>query len=201
VHAANTTYTKNQLDKLGNAIIFLCNKMGIYGPVSKTQVLKLVYILEEFSIRQWGTPFFGLHFKVWKMGPVSPDLYLEFTEGPSLLSAYIAVENQDQRTVVAPLRAFNDDEFSDQEMALLEQVAERFKTCTAKELINFTHRTNTPWYVTAQRHGLVDILESGQLNTTEIDVDFEAILEGDQAKLSRYHGYLEFLHQSQTLLS
>lgn len=116
----NTVYTKNQLDKLGNAIIFLCNKMSLFGPVSKTQVLKLGYILEEFSIRQWGTPFFGLHFKVWKMGPVSPDLYLEFTEGPSLLSAFITVQYQDQRTVVSPAKPFCDDEFSDQELALLE---------------------------------------------------------------------------------
>ena len=82
----NSIYTKGQIDKLGNAIIFLCEKMG---PLSKTKLLKLIYLVEESSVKKYGAPFFSLRFDVWKLGPVSRDLYTEITSEPFLLEDYI----------------------------------------------------------------------------------------------------------------
>jgi uncharacterized phage-associated protein len=180
------TYTTNQIDKLGNAIIFLCQQLHDGSPVSKTHILKLIFILEELSIRNKGIPFFGLKFELWKLGPVSPDLYIELTEEPNLLASFIRVDNNEGRTEVVPISAFSDNEFSDSEMELLEKVAERFKYCTAKELINFTHRKDTPWYLTAQKHGLLEVLEAGKINSTDIEVDLAEAISSDEIKLSLY---------------
>jgi uncharacterized phage-associated protein len=60
-------YTQNQLSKLGNAIIYLCN--SIEKP-TKTHLLKLIFIIEEISIMKFGIPFFNLRFDVWKLGPI-----------------------------------------------------------------------------------------------------------------------------------
>lgn len=195
------SYTANQIDKLGNAIIFLCGKLKGFSPVSKTHILKLVFILDEFAIRQWGIPFFGMNYKVWKLGPVSPDLFYELSDVPNLLAPFIRVENFEGKTEVVPMKEFSDDEFSDRELELLEKVGERFKTCTAGDLINFTHRENTPWFLTAQKHGLVEQLNSGQINTTDIDVEFESIIAEDEARLSLYHAHQEYLRQIQHLKS
>jgi uncharacterized phage-associated protein len=193
------TYTTNQIDKLGNAIIFLCQRLNDGEKVSKTQILKIVYILEELSICNTGIPFFGLKFDLWKLGPVSPDLYYDLSEEPNLLASFIRVEKHQERTDVIPLKDFSDDEFSDQEMELLEKVADRFKYCTARELINFTHRKDTPWYLTAQKHGLLEILEAGKINTTDIEVDLTEGIASDENKMSLYKAHQEFLTQTQSL--
>lgn len=193
------SYTTNQIDKLGNAIIFLCQKLHDGSPVSKTHILKLIFILEELSIRNTGIPFFGLKFELWKLGPVSPDLYIELTEEPNLLASFIRVENHEGRTEVVPISAFSDNEFSDSEMELLEKVADRFKYCTAKELINFTHRKDTPWYLTAQKHGMLEVLEAGKINTTDIEVDLAEAIASDDIKLSLFKAHQEFLIQTQSL--
>lgn len=193
-------YTKNELDKLGNALIFLCQKLSPYNQVSKTHLLKLIFIIEEVSIKKFGVPFFNLRFDVWKLGPVSKDLFVELSDEPALLFDYLTKEEVEKgRFSICPKREFSDDEFTDNEMEILEQVAERFKYCTAKELINFTHRKNSPWYNAAQKHGLVDALESGQINTTDIEIDLSEIIQEEEDKLAIYKSHKEFLIQSKSL--
>ena len=193
-------YTKNDLDKLGNALIFLCQKLSPFTEVSKTHLLKLIFIIEETSVMRFGIPFFNLRFDVWKLGPVSKDLFVELSDEPTLLADYIRKDETEKgRFTICPQRDFSDDEFSDQEIGLMEEVAERFKYCTAKELINFTHRKNSPWYLTAQKHGVVEALEAGQMNTTNIEIDLSDFISEDEQKLSLYHTHKEFLSQSKSL--
>lgn len=193
-------YTKSEIDKLGNAIVFLCQKLSPYTPVSKTHLLKLIFIIEEIAVQRFGVPFFNLRFDVWKLGPVSKDLYVELTDEPNLLSEYISKEQVDEsKFVICPKHEFSDDEFSDNEMKLLEEIAERFKYCTAKELINFTHRKNSPWFNTAQKHGLVDALEAGKITTTDIEIDLSEMIQEEDQKLALYKSHKEFLVQSKSL--
>ncbi|HSC53294.1 MAG TPA: Panacea domain-containing protein [Phnomibacter sp.] len=195
------SYTKNQIDKLGNAIIFLCEKLLPYTQISKTHILKLVFILEEISVKRFGIPFFGLRFDVWKLGPVSKDLYIDLSGEPNLLSAFIDISNNADRSIISPKLPFSDDEFNDIEIQLMEDIAERFKYCTATELINFTHRKDSPWFVTAQRHGLVEILEAGETNATNIEIDLSELIKEDEAKLAIYRSHQEFLKQTKSLKS
>lgn len=193
-------YTRNELDKLGNALIFLCRKLAPHTQVSKTHLLKLIFIIEEISVKRYGIPFFNLRFDVWRLGPVSRDLFVELSDQPVLLSDYILKKPVDNdKFMICPAREFSDDEFSDNEMKLLEEVAERFQYCTAKELINFTHRKNTPWYNAAQKHGLVEALENGTINTTDIEIDLSELIQEEEDKLALYQSHKEFLSQAKSL--
>ncbi len=192
-------YTDNQISKLGNALIFLCENMG--EPISKTHMLKLIYIIEEISIKKFGIPFFGLKFDLWKLDPVSTDLFVELSDEPSMLAAFLSRECKNNNFYMVPKKPFCDDEFSDLEIELLHEITNRFKYCTASELINYTHRRNTPWYNTAVKHDMLDVLESGKLNTTDIEIDLAGLLEGDEEKRSVYNEYKEFLSLSKSLKS
>jgi len=192
------TYTRSQLDKLGNTIIYLCDRVK---PLSKTHLLKLIFIIEEASIRKYGLPFFDLRFDVWKLGPVSKDLFVELTEEPGLLAQYIGKETRDGKIFIVSRQPFNDDEFTDQEIALLTEVVDRFKYCTAGELVSFTHKKDTPWYNTAQRHGVLELLEEGRMNTTDIEIDLSEIIRDDKEKLALYRSHKEFLSRSRSLKS
>ena len=102
----NNKYSRNQIDKLGNGLIYLIEKMGF---LPKTSLLKLVYILDEYSVKKRGFPMFNLQYEIWKYGPVCQDLYIEFNDGASLLKDYIKSEVIDNSTHVSPINSFNDD--------------------------------------------------------------------------------------------
>ena len=54
------------MQKIGNALVYLSSHIS---DLSKTKLLKLVYLLDEVSIRKSGVPIFNLTYKVWKFGP------------------------------------------------------------------------------------------------------------------------------------
>ena len=195
-------YTKNQIDKLGNALIYLCKKMQEVGePVSKTHLLKLVFIIEEIAVKKYGIPFFDLRFDVWKLGPVSKDLFVELSEEPDLLASYISRQIVNGNVYIQAKKEFSDDEFNDKELELLEDISKRFLYCTAKELINFTHRSDSIWYKTALRNGVLDLLEKGQMTTTDIEIPLHEIIEDEKEKLALYQNHKEFMAFSKSLKS
>jgi uncharacterized phage-associated protein len=191
-------YTQSQLDKLGNTLIYLCKNLE---RPTKTHLLKLVFIIEEISIIKFGIPFFDLRFDVWKLGPVSTDLFAELSDELTLLAPYISKETKGDMVVITPKKEFSDDEFSDNEMSLLKETTDRFKYCTARELINFTHKKDSPWYNTALRNGVLEALEAGKMNTTDIEINMAELIEEDQVKTMLYNSHKEFLIQSKSLKS
>lgn len=193
---STSIYTRDQLDKLGNAIIFLCERIN---PLSKTKLLKLVYLIEETSIKKFGAPFFNLRFDVWRLGPVSKDLYAEITSELNLLNDYIDREVKNDMINVVAKKSFSDDEFSDNEIKLLEQIASTFKYSSADELIKLTHRTHSPWYSAAYENGLLEPFEKGLATTSDVEIDFSKMLKDDQEKLSLYQQNKEFLDNSRKL--
>ncbi|MBC7588668.1 MAG: SocA family protein [Chitinophagaceae bacterium] len=162
-------------------------------PLSKTHLLKLVFIIEEISIKKYGVPFLGLRFDVWKLGPVSKDLFVELSGEPYLLQEFIDVEVKDTNTIIHPKKEFCDDEFNDLEMNLLNEVTTRFLYCTAKELINHTHKKDSPWYNTAMRNGILELLESGKMTTTDIPIDLFETIKDDEQKCLLYQNHQDFV--------
>jgi uncharacterized phage-associated protein len=192
----NSIYTKEQIDKLGNAIIFLCERIK---PLSKTKLLKLIYLIEESAVKKHGTPFFNLRFDVWRLGPVSRDLYAEITGELSLLEDYIEKVEMNGNINVVAKKYFSDDEFNDLEIALLEQITTSFKHYSADQLIELTHRKHSPWYIAAKKNGLLEPFENGFANTSDVEIDLSEMLYGDDVKLAIYNGHKDFLDYSRQL--
>ena len=61
-------FSSEQLEKIGNTVVYLADRIE---NLSKTKLLKLLYILDEISIKKSGIPMLNLKYKVWKFGPVS----------------------------------------------------------------------------------------------------------------------------------
>ncbi len=191
-------FSNSEIDKLGNAVIYLAERIE---PLSKTKLLKLIYLIEEYAVRTYGLPFFNLDFSVWKLGPVSRDIFVDLSsDEPVLLANYITRNTASDGSVfIAPKRAFSDDEFSDNEMDLLEHIVETFQATTAAELIQLTHRKHSLWYITAQENGVLEHLEMGHLNSTEIPIDFSRLLETMPLKKEIYQDQLSYLKNTKAL--
>lgn len=187
----NLSYIKlsnQQIDKVGNSIVYLSEKLG---QLSKTKVLKLVYILDELSIKRTGIPYFNLKYKVWKFGPVSEEIFIDLSSETTLLKKYLGRETDDGITTIKPSVRFDDSEFSDNDILLLNEVIELFGNKTAKELVEFTHRVNAPWHLTAKENGVLDLLENEEINNTELVIDMSSVIAHDSRKSAIYSDYIE----------
>lgn len=181
------TLTKHQLEKIGNTLIYLSDKVGEFN---KTKILKLLFLLEESSIKKYGYPFFGVEFQLWKYGPVLKDVYIDLSEEePLILKRYIKrVQN-----IFSPIASFNDDEFSNNDLELMDTIISFSKNLSASQLVNYTHDSNSLWSKSALAHGLLKDLESENLNSTDEIIDFSLLFEDNDFRKLRYESALENL--------
>lgn len=181
--------SNEQIDKVGNSIIYFLEETK---ELSKTKILKLLYILDEISIKKSGIPFFNLKYKVWKFGPVTEEIFIDLSSDTTMLKGYIEKYNGcDGNSVFKPIKGFNDDEFSDNDIELLNYVIDKFGNKSAKELINYTHRTNSLWRQTAIDYNVLELLENEKINNTEIQIDFNKLIDYDARKQAIYQNFLE----------
>lgn len=181
-------FTKQQVEKLGNSIVYFASKLE---GLTKTKILKLMYILEEASIKKYGYPFFGVDFQLWKHGPVLKDIFIDLSEDiPSILKEYIERNPLDAATFKSKV-AFVDDEFSDNDIEILDKVVDFAKTKTAKRMVEFLHDSNSLWRKSAIKHGVLELLENETLNSTEFEIDFNILFENNPEMLERYESAKE----------
>jgi len=185
----NSYYSKSQTDKIGNAIIYLSKNYN--GKLYKTTLLKLIYLLEESSIKKFGTPFFNIDFKIWKFGPVFTDLYYELNEGLEIFKPYFDVAINDYGKYVHSEIEFSDDEFSDNDIELMDTILEAHKSDCSEDLVEITHSRNRPWFIQANNDGLLD--EQGNLikSTTDKSIDFEILLDKESTQYYLLQSALE----------
>jgi len=180
--------TAEQIDKVGNAMIFLSEKIP---GITKTKMLKLLYLLDEFSIKKSGIPFFNLQYKVWKLGPVAEEIFVELSDKPCHFEKYIETKNTENEITIFPKAKFCDDEFSDNDIDLLNQFSIEFFMITGNQLIYYTHRPNTPWRLSAELNRVYDLLNGGQINSTEHIIDMSYLIRDDEQKMKIYQHYIE----------
>jgi uncharacterized phage-associated protein len=98
-------------------------------------------------------------------------------------------KNAENGSIILPKSDFCDDEFSDNDIELLENVAKQFKDVPAKQLIDYTHRLNSPWRNTTEKNGVYDLLEQGLINNTEIIIDMSCLVSHDERKKGIFENY------------
>ena len=177
-------YSKDTIDKIGNSIIYICQRVP---SLNKTKLLKLLYLLEESSAQMFHTPFFGIEFKTWRYGPVAPEVFTDLSgdlSSPMMLKDYIELKSLRGETLVRAKKGFDDGEFSDNDIAVLDSVLARHGRKTAETLVNDLHRQGSAWDIAARENGLHELFNDGVTNTSDVPVDVTRFIS-DEGK-SRY---------------
>lgn len=180
-------YSNDQITKIGNAIRFLTNEM----PCSKTKLLKLLYLSEEVSIKKHAIPLLNISFQVWKFGPVAEPIFIETSSTPSMFKEYFDILHTTNGTEIKAKGEFDDFEFSENDIYVLEYIKKKYSNMTAKELITITHRINSPWYKTAQSKGILQDLLDEKVTNTHYTIDLSDLL--DKENKFKLEMYIEFL--------
>lgn len=154
--------------RLGNAVMYIAAHAKY---PYKTEVLKLLYLMEERMVQKYHVPLLSIPFSVWRLGPVSVDVFEELSDGPVLLGDFITLQFNGQGIMVKPSQEFDADEFSDAELQVMREVMECYGQMNSEELIAETHKEGSLWRETAKEHGLLEDFDERRANSSNIVID------------------------------
>ena len=159
-------YTKQ---KLGNTIVYIARKKS---NLSKTQLLRLLYLMEERMALKYHIPFIGIPFEVWQIGPVAKDVFVDLSDSPYLLKNFVKTDFKDGGTFIEAIADFDDNEFSECEIEMMDEILAKYGNMTASDLFSETQKEGTLWYRTAVRTGLLEAFNKYECNNSDQQIDF-----------------------------
>jgi uncharacterized phage-associated protein len=181
-------YSDEQINKIGNTIRFFTKDQS----VSKTKLLKLLYLAEEVSIKKYAVPLLNISFQVWKFGPVAEPIFIETSSNPSMFKSFFEILNTKNGSEIIAKGQFEDFEFSDNDIEVLEFVKCKYSNASASELIAITHRINSPWYKTAYEKGVLQDLLEERITNTHFSIDLTDLIDkSNKLKMEMYAEFLE----------
>lgn len=142
----------------------------------KTEVLKLLFLMEERMVQKYHVPMLSIPYSVWRLGPVSVDVFEELSDGPVLLADFVTLQFNGQGIRITPSRDFDEDEFSDAELEVMAEVMEKYGDMNSDQLIAETHREGSLWFETAKEHGLLEDFDQKRANTSSVIIDMARFL-------------------------
>ena len=189
-------FSESSKVRLGNAVIYIASHAKC---PYKTEVLKLLFLMEERMVQKYHVPMLSIPFSVWRLGPVSVDVFEELSDGPVLLDDFVTLQFNGQGIMVKPSKEFDEDEFSDAELQVMHEVMEHYGQMNSEELIAVTHKEGSLWYETAKEHGLLEDFAEQRANSSNIIIDMGRQLCPDDR--AYYNETLENRHAANLLRS
>src|ERR1035437_330383 len=133
-------------DLIGNLIIYIvdyCKNNST--PLYHTKLLKLLYLIDEESVRKIGTPITWLDYDVWQKGPVPKDIYFSKLTNLNKVDGYVSFVERTKKYLVVKKKEFNDGNFSEVDLEIINNVLRDFGKKTSDELIDITHQPGSLW--------------------------------------------------------
>jgi uncharacterized phage-associated protein len=172
---------------IGNIMILLAERCK---PLYHTKLLKLLYLIDEESTKETGTPITWLDYNVWQFGPVAEDVYFSKVEGYNKFSEFVRFHPvSDNKYIIRPVSEFDDSEFSDRDLEIIKEVIEKYGNLNTKQLIEITHSEGSIWERTKRKF---EIQFSEQNKTSAVTLNFSELIRSDDYKKNTYYDTLEF---------
>jgi len=176
-------------EKVVNTIVYLLQNLG--GTIYLTKLIKLLYILDECSVKETGVPFTWLEYKAWRKGPVPVELYdlLRNKIGTKavldLFSEFLIIDKKENPIqtdkdayLISSKHSFNDDEFCEYEINLMDRIIQRYGSKNSNELIEILHSIDSLWYKTVEKHQL-DFQFNLMQNRSDFTISFTELIKED----------------------
>ena len=181
-------YSTSDKNRLVNTIVYLASKIEF---LSKTRLLKLLYLLDERSTSETGIPFLGLKYEAWKNGPVERNLFLTLSEPRNDIKQYVSFSYTNNGTFLKSNIPFDDGDFSDWDISFMDKIIQDLGSKTTGELIQLTHKEDGLWDRKEKEHDLKSFFSSNPYDkSTYYTLNLKDLLNDDYKK-QQYDSYLE----------
>ena len=162
-------FSEDSKQKLGNTLVYIAERAP---QLSKTKLLKLLFLMEEYMVKRYHVPFLALPYEVWQAGPVAKDIFIDLSDGGMLLKDFVRTEIKENGMYITPGKPFCDDEFSECEIEMMDEIIKKHGYKTAKQLVKEMHQKGTLWYEVAKENNLLEDFENGISNNSSYLIDF-----------------------------
>lgn len=133
-------------NKIGALLEYVCSQMP---HLQLRKLLKVIYLIDEKSVRKRAIPLTWLDYYVWQKGPVAPSVYAvkngDFAEFLSCSKDaddkwYVSAKKTNSFAIDQDMKAF-----SEYEMDIINSVIAYCKNKSADELTDETHSEDSLW--------------------------------------------------------
>ena len=190
-------------DKAFNAFVYFAEKLR---PLYLTKAIKLLYLADEIAIKDSGVPVTWLNYKAWKLGPVPEDIFNQVKYAHNLRKAGVEQSPIDQINVVStpvplpegivlePAMAFNDSQFSDYEIDILDAVIKNYGSYNAEQLVEILHKEGSLWHNVVSKNNLQQQFELKN-NRSDYIIELTDLLDNEFKKSAFEVAYQSYLMQ------
>ncbi len=159
-----TGFKKPNLAKLAEMVVFFTEQLQPF----KTKLNKLLFYSDFIFFKKTGFSISGMKYRAIPLGPV-PDAFntiFEYLLKHEIIDIdYIAFKDGGIGEQFKPIKGSNCNErlFSGDELIVMNQIIERFKNTSSKEIIEISH-TEKAWIANKDQKKLIDYVYSFDLN-------------------------------------
>ncbi len=147
---------KASANKVGALLEYICSQIP---HIHLRKLLKVIYLMDEKSVKERSIPLLWLDYYAWKKGPVAPSIY-EVKEGAFADYVTCAKETDGKWYVSANKKNLyaidkNLRVFSAYEMDIINSVIAYCKDKSADDLTDETHRDDSLWSQVVSRYNII----------------------------------------------
>lgn len=157
-------------ERIGNLLAYLSARIP---DIPMRKMLKLIYLIDEESVRERCIPITWLTYKAWAKGPVAEDVF--DAKDTFVFDSFVKiVESEDGKLRFIPTVRADMTEFSKVELGIVDGVISKFGDKTSDELTEMTHEQDSLWSKVVREN---DIVFDKDHKKSDIDVKLEELLD------------------------
>ena len=152
--------------------------------INLRKLIKLIFLIDEKSVRERGLSITWLDYYAWKKGPVAPCVY-DVKNKNNLFSRYVSAHKNEEGTNIITSNVTREEctlQFSNRELRLIDSVIREFGGMNADDLSNLTHRCGGLWDTVVKENN-IDFSKEGK---SDYSIDLKTLIHGDEEKLAVY---------------
>ncbi len=157
-HLASSTsgYKRPDFEKFTEMVVFFTEKLTPW----KTKLNKLLFYSDFCMFRETDYSMSGVQYRAISMGPVPNNFnsIFDYLAREDYLDIYYTTfpdGNVGEQFMPFSTHPFNSGLFTEQELSVLNAVAEKFSDTTIKEMIELSHKENA-WIENQAEHNIID---------------------------------------------
>lgn len=145
-------YTYQSLGKLKNVMLFFIGKIG---NVFQTMMNKLLFYADFLSYKEYGHGLTGLSYYANNFGPVPKHWDKVFSLTEDITKDVISCDNGNEGYILLSNMPYDENEFTEQELKVLNAIAAKFSSCTPSRISAISHQEDA-WKDNIGEHKMID---------------------------------------------
>lgn len=149
-----TGYRKPSLERIAMIIAYFSEHIN---DLWKTKLNKLLFYSDFLNYRRTGYSISGIAYRAIPFGPVPAEydkLYVKLKDDEFAKIDFVEFENGNYGETIKAIKKFEDDAFTENELATLKDIVVKFAPCNASKIVSISHKEKA-WRENEPGHELI----------------------------------------------